>query len=176
MIREIDVKMYISELKEIEGSVRVKSHEMLNAIKAGAKLNSEILNSEEEISPAKKESIINNLRANSEISTKQFIDSIIERVDDISILDSIELANENITPGYYQQLKHLKHQVLLTRKTIDGYNLPELAKHIETTLSCIESSTSIKYSYNPTKAPKHSDKTRQYTVTKPARYVPFPMK
>jgi hypothetical protein len=47
MIREIDVKMYISELKEIEGSVRVKSHEMLNAIKAGAKLNSEISKAEE---------------------------------------------------------------------------------------------------------------------------------
>jgi len=176
MNKEIDVKFYIERLREIENRVSVRAHEMLNAIKKGAKLNDEILNGDNEVSKLKKENIMSNLRDNSELATKQFIDGIIEEIDDISIMDSIELANENITPGYYQQLKHLKHKVLLTRKAIDGYNLPELAKHIDTTIKCVESSTEIKYNYKVTKKPKHSDKTRQYTVTKPARYVPFPMR
>ena len=175
MHKEIEVGLYLSQLKDIERRVYLRAQKMFNAIKLGAKLDEQLLN-KEEIPRLRQHNILSDLRNYTEFATKQFIDAIIEEIDDISLLNSIEMANEEITPGYFQQLKKLKHQVLLTRKKLEEYNIPELAKHVDATIKCIESSQMIKYNYSGTTKPKHSNKQRQYTVTKPARYVPFPMR
>lgn len=175
MIKEIDVKFHIAELKDIERRISLKAGEMINCLRLGIKLDNDIM-CDNEVTTERKESVVNNLKRNTIKATKDFLDKIIEEVDDISLIASIELANQEITPGYYQQLKKLRHKVLLTNKSIEQYNILELAKHIESAIRCIESSTRVEYNYTTTQIPKHSDKTRQYTVTKPARYVPFPMK
>jgi len=176
MSKEIDIKLHISELKDIERRVLLKADEMINILRLGMRLDDDLLCNNNEVLKLKKQTVLNKLKKNSEVATKKFVDNIIEEIDDISLLVNIELANENITPSYYQKLKNLKHKTLLVRKNIEQYNIFEISRHIDATVKCIESGKRINLNYTSTQKPQHSDKTRQYTVTKPARYVPFPMK
>lgn len=175
MRNDSDIKLYLSKIRDLERQVKVRMIAMMNAIRLGASLDNELLN-EQDVHRRRKHKVISQLKQFTLKETEEFLNAIFNELSDISLMVNIEMASDSLNSPCFSQLKKLKHRVLEAENTINSYNIMDIAKHADALIQCINSASKIKFDYKNNNVGKKTKKKKQYTVTKPANYVPFPMR